>query len=383
MSTILIIDSDPREHSILSQLLSDFSIESAYSAAEARTMLRQLTPDLILMEISLREESGLSLLAEMHENPPVIVLSACSDTATIVKCMKNGAYNFIAKPYSMDRLMSTVMECITSQCVYQYIDPSTPDGPEGRIIGSSRIIRHLRKKIALYAETDLPVLISGESGSGKELVARTLHLLSKRSDENYRVVHCGAIPLSLFEAELYGSETGAFTGAVTRAGYFEQANRGTIFLDEIGEMPLEGQVKLLRILEDSEIIRVGGHRKISINVRAVAATNRRLAQQTREGKFRSDLLFRINTLQIEVPPLRAHIEDIPLLSRSILEPYTHEVDPLSRDALKKLMRYSWPGNVRELRNVLNRAAVLAGGKLIKSYHIHLNEQDNQTTAAIS
>jgi len=388
MSTVLIIDDDQKEHSILTQVLSDYRIESVYTAEEAKNQLKYTRPDVVLLELEIQGVDGFEFLSEIlsiPDNPPVIVMSTCVDTAHIVKAIKYGAYNYLCKPYAAEQLISIIRECIASHLMYYEVSRGQIKGPENRIIGSSRIMEIIRKKLSLYAGTNLPVLISGESGTGKELAARTMHLLSNRSDGNYRIVHCGAIPLTLFEAELYGSECGAFTGAVRRPGYFEQAHHGSLFLDEIGEMPLEGQVKLLRILEDREIIRVGGHRKIPVDVRIISATNRDLAKQVRNGNFRSDLFYRINTLHVQLPPLRDHPEDIPELSRSLLNSYTDTPATLSREAQRKLMKYQWPGNVRELRNVLTRAVVQSGGEKIEACHIQFLETggEEEPTAVIS
>ncbi|MGC9311413.1 MAG: sigma-54-dependent transcriptional regulator [Sediminispirochaetaceae bacterium] len=388
MSTVLIIDDDSKEHSILTQVLSAYRIESVHTAEEALDQLTYTRPDVVLLGIEIRGVDGFDLLSKilsLPDNPPVIVMSTRGDTACIVKAIKYGAYNYLCKPYDAEQLLSLIRECIASRLMSYQDAAFRIKGPEDRIIGSSRIMEILRKKLSLYADTNLPVLITGESGSGKELAARTIHLLSNRRDGSYRTVHCGAIPLTLFEAELYGSECGAFTGAVRRPGYFEQAHRGSLFLDEIGEMPLEGQVKLLRILEDREIIRVGGHRKVHVDVRIISATNRDLAGQVRQGKFRSDLFYRINTLHVNLPPLRDHPQDIPELSRSILHSYSDAPVALSREAQRKLMKYHWPGNVRELRNVLTRAAVQSGGGKIEAYHIQVLETgcEDGATAAIS
>lgn len=386
MSTVLIIDDDPKEHCILAQVLSAYRIESVHTAEEALDRLTYTRPDVVLLGIEIRSADGFDLLSKilsLPDNPPVIVMSTCGDPACIVKAIKYGAYNYLCKPYNAEQLLSLIRECIASHLMSYQDAAFRIKGPEDRIIGSSRIMQILRKKLSLYADTNLPVLITGESGSGKELAARTIHLLSNRRDGNYRTVHCGAIPLTLFEAELYGSECGAFTGAVRRPGYFEQAHRGSLFLDEIGEMPLEGQVKLLRILEDREIIRVGGHRKVPVDVRIISATNRDLAEQIGRAKFRSDLFYRINTLHVDLPPLRDHPQDIPELSRSILHSYSDDPVALSREAQRKLMKYRWPGNVRELRNVLTRAVVQSGEGTIEAYHIQFLEtgvEDGSTAA---
>jgi DNA-binding NtrC family response regulator len=375
MSSILILDQDKNEHCILSSLLTSHRILSAYSAKQALDILKKEHPDLILMDIKLPDADGFELIEILGADrsaPPVIVLSAYSSIPSVVRAIRGGAVNYLEKPCRLGALRRAISEALTRSITEQEVQQLPAEGPLSAIVGSSSSAVELRRTIALYAETHMPVLITGESGSGKELVARSLHLLSKRRDGPYQTVHCGAIPPSLMEVEIYGSEPGAFTEARTRAGFFEKAHRGSLFLDEIGEMPPEGQVKLLRILEETAIQRIGGNRKIPIDVRVISATNRNLKQRVKEDYFREDLLFRINTLLIEVPPLRERIDDIPALSRHLLGKRKEVPEPVSREALMKLMAHSWPGNVRELRNVLHRARVNARGGHIEARHIHFD-----------
>jgi len=388
MTTILIIDSDPKEHQILSQILDHYSIESIFSCSDALEKIRLLQPDLILLGIRHWDFEAYSVIRKLCQNAedtPLIVLSCTDDTEHIVKAVQSGAFSFISKPYNTAKLVRIIDQCIASNSCVQSKNTIRPAHLLPQVIGSSRAMKTLRRQIHLFSQTDLPILITGESGSGKELVASSIHHLSSRRNREYRIVHCGAIPFSLFEAELYGSERGAFTGAVSRAGYFEQADKGSLFLDEIGEMAPEAQVKFLRILEDKEIIRIGGRRKIPIDVRIISATNRILPRLVRDSLFRPDLYFRINTLNIEVPPLRDHPEDIPLLVRSFIS----HPDPLScilsREAMHTLMQYSWPGNVRQLKNVLARAGIISGGAKIEACHLNLDRKDwdETPTAAIS
>jgi len=355
-------------------------IDQVDSVAAVWNALERREYDLIIMDIALPGDEGMEVLnglQRLPDAPPVLVLSSWTGPSTVVKAIKGGADQFLAKPYNPEELRSVVQDCIIRSKIAQYSDSAPPDDMSA-LVGDSPGMRKLKETIRLYAASNMPVLILGESGSGKELAARTLHQVSSRRQEPYRVVHCGAIPHSLIESELYGSETGAFTGAVNRAGYFEQAHRGSLFLDEIGELPLEGQVKLLRILEDCEIVRVGGRKKIKIDTRIISATNRDLGTRVKEGKFREDLLFRLNTLSLKLPPLRKHPEDIPRLCSYFLKSQSKAANKrndgeakISRAALVKLMEHHWPGNIRELKNTVLRASVLARGGKIEAEHIRI------------
>ncbi len=387
MSTILFIDQDSKEHAILNQVFPEHCIKSAYSAGMAWKILETTIPDLILMDVMLPDADGpdvIARLSRLRGNPPIIVLSAYSAPARVVRAVRCGAVNYLEKPFNLKELRRVILESLFDRVIGDTAENPQETDLLDCIKGTSQAIRKLKDLIVLYADTEYPVLITGESGSGKELVAGTLRDLSKRGDRPYRVVHCGAIPDTLIEAEIYGSEPGAFTGAVKRQGYFEQAHRGTLFLDEIGEMPPEGQVKLLRILEDKSIIRIGGTHRISIDVRILSATNRILNSGVKDGSFRKDLLHRINTLSIVVPPLRDRRGDIPALSRHLLGNTTEVPEPFSRGAITKLMNHEWPGNVRELRNVLQRAEINARHGRIEAEHILFEETcKTNITAAIS
>jgi len=391
MSNLLYIDQDRKEHCILSRILTEHRVISAFTGASAGEILKKNPPDLVLMDINLPDADGFELIHRISSpggGPPVIVLSAYSSTSSVVQAMRQGAINYLEKPFNLKSLRRAITEALTAGFPEGQLQSDGKGGPLDAIAGTSPVIRKLKETIELYAGNDYPVVVTGESGSGKELVARTLHLLSQRRAAPYRIVHCGAIPASLMEVEIYGSEPGAFTEARRRAGYFEQAHGGSLFLDEIGEMPSEGQVKLLRILEETSIRRVGGTRDIPIDVRIISATNRNLYRRVEEGVFRQDLLFRINTLVIEVPPLRERIEDIPSLSRYLLGKAREVPEPVSRKALVKLMSHAWPGNVRELKNVLQQAEVTARRGRIEADHIFFGGMDKGKsdpgfTAAIS
>lgn len=386
MFRILVLDGDAQEQSILRQVLHEYQIIPAHDLPEAWDVISLSIPDLILMEMNLPEEKSLRFLSQLQQlpiAPPVIILSGESDPSVVVRAVKEGAQHFIEKPYNPRYLKRMIEQSIADQQFLQQYPSGRIENSLDQIIGSSKAIAGIKKLIGLYAVTKLPVLVTGESGTGKELIARTLHQMSCRSSEEYRIVHCGAIPPSLIESELYGTEAGAFTGAVTRPGYFEQAHGGTLFLDEIGELPLEGQVKLLRILEERQIVRVGGKKQIPIDTRLIAATNQPLKDLVKNGRFRKDLLYRLNTLVIPAPPLRKRKEDIPLLCHHFLKIRDSEAERISREAFLKLIHHEWPGNVRELRNVILRAEVLSRGELIRPAHVQLEQYDNpeQLTAA--
>ncbi|MFW5715452.1 MAG: sigma-54-dependent transcriptional regulator [bacterium] len=389
MSVIMYVDSHGPSHSLLRSTFPSLTIKSVYSPEYSLEVLQANPPDLIITEIDFYGFDGYVLLERMircPEHVPVVVLSSLSSPYNVVRALRTGAEYFFPKPFDPDRFRSYIHKLLT--CIHHSrlsVAPLQPGtDPLEAFAGRSRALEKLKYTLRLYAEAAAPVLITGESGSGKELAARTLHTLSPRRNGPFRSVHCGAIPASLLEAELYGSEPGAFTGATRRPGLFEQADGGTLFLDEIGEMSAQGQMKLLRIIEARQITRIGGRRDITIDVRIVCATNRDLQQLVNEGLFRADLYFRIHTLPIALPPLRTRIEDIPELALQYLrsQPYqrpqsapdacsTAPDPPISYSALIKLAQYDWPGNVRELRNTLQLAQVLARGGTIKAEHIRV------------
>lgn len=389
MSVILYVDSHGPSHTLLRSTFPALTINSAYSPDYALKLVQTKPPDLIITEIDFYGIDGYVLLERFIRSPhhaPVVVLSSLSSPYNVVRALQTGAEYFFPKPFDPDRLRSHIHKLLAF--IHHARRPAFEAPPAGNdpldaFAGSSKALESLKYNLRLYAEAEAPILIGGESGSGKELAAHTLHRLSPRRHGPFKCVHCGAIPPSLLEAELYGSEPGAFTGATRRAGLFEQADGGSLFLDEIGEMSAQGQMKLLRIIEAHHITRIGGRQRVPIDVRIICASNRDLHQRVTEGLFRADLYFRIHTLPIVLPPLRTRKEDIPALALQYLrtqpyrrtpagtQPQEPPAPPISYSALIKLSQYDWPGNVRELRNTLQLAQVLARGRTIKAEHIRV------------
>jgi len=390
VSKILYVDAHAPSHELLRNTFPYLSIHSAYSISEGLTTICSAKPDLILTEIDFPGEKGFSLLEQLVQHSPrlpVVVLSTLDSTPNVVRALHIGAEHFFSKPFVPGQLCRHVHKLLALMYPLQQIpeeenrelsEGSTkggednPPSPLDALTGCSEALFQLKYSLRLFAAADAPVLITGESGSGKELAAQTLHKLSPRCNGPYKTVHCGAIPMSLLEAELYGSEPGAFTGSIRRPGHFEQAHQGSLFLDEIAEMTPAGQMKLLRIIEAQQVTRIGGRRPIPISVRIICATNRDITELVSQGRFRADLYFRIHTLPINLPPLRARKEDIAALSLQFLrQQQSYMENPISYSALLKLTQYDWPGNVRELRNTLQLAQVLSRGKVIQAEHIRV------------
>ncbi len=333
-------------------------------------MVLQRSPDLVILNNKLPDMNVFEALQRINSvfaPPPVIIMGKCKSPHDIVKAVQYGAVDFLLKPFNLYELKESILRTapikkITGDYVryekYKELDA---------LVGESEKMREIKDEILSFALSDAAVLISGETGTGKDLIARAIHQLSKRTGP-YQIMPAGAIPFTLLESLLYGTEKGAFTDAVSQAGYFEKSNQGTLFIDEIGEMSTFAQVKLLRILEDEEITRIGGKQTIPIDVRIVSATNIDMHSAIQEKNFRDDLYYRISTLSISVPPLRERRDDIPLLVQHFLR-RGHYASSLSKSALSKLMEYSWPGNIRELKNVIHRAMVLSGNKQIEPVSI--------------
>jgi len=313
---------------------------------------------------------GLALLG-----PLSFLVSTLSAFLRLVNLMlfdavKAGASDYVLKPANADTLRKTLIRATAEQVYGSGYAAETSGGPLDQILGSSESIREMKELISVFAPAEDPVLLIGESGTGKELAASRIHALSKRSRELFVALNCAAIPDTIFEAEMFGVEKGAFTDSRSHPGFFERTDGGTLFLDEIGEMPLSSQSKLLRILEDHQVRRVGATVARVVDVRIVAATNCELKTAVAEKRFRRDLYYRINTLTIEVPALRSRPEDIPLLAHHFLEGgRPDDARPLSEEALRKLLQYDWPGNVRELRSTMRRASLFARSGTIEDSHI--------------
>lgn len=365
MVKILFVDDDPKAHEVLRLVLpASYSVLSAMNGGQGIEIVDSEDPDLVLLDIDLPDINGLEVLRRLTalpSAPPVIMLTARSQISLIVEAVKQGASDYIVKPYKLPQLTDAIRSNLEHHLKIKDRGSFAPE--LSILIGESPSLSRVKRLLLTFAPSDRPMLITGESGTGKELAAKSAHQLSPRSSGPFVPINCGALPASLVETELFGSERGAYTDAISKPGSFERANGGTLFLDEIGEMPLDAQVKLLRTLEERKITRIGGTREINMNVRIISATNAELQQALAEGRFRRDLFYRISTLPIEMPPLRERVEDLALLSSHFLSE-SESTKRLSVGAAKKLREHSWPGNVRELRNVLERASLLAVGSII-------------------
>lgn len=358
--------------------MNGWQVDGVADGKKALALINQNFYQIVLSDIRMPGLDGTRLLNKIIRISPetdVILMTAYGNVENAVECLKKGATDYILKPFDMDDLMIRVrrlleIQTIKAKCVLLEERCGAAQVP---IIGSSQPIQQLLNTIDKVANTDATVLINGESGTGKELVAAAIHFESQRSNGPYIRINCAAIPESLMESELFGHEKGSFTGADARKiGKFEAANGGTILLDEIGEMPLALQVKLLRVLQEREIERVGGNKIIKVNVRIICSTSKKLADEARKGNFREDLFYRLQVIPIEVPPLRERKEDIAELCRYFLDEFSKERnEPLQMtdQAVLALMEYDYPGNVRELKNIIERISVLAIEPVIEPWHL--------------
>lgn len=378
--TILIIDDEESIRRTLSDVLRDegYSVVTASSGREGLEMLMDVQPRLVLLDIAMPGMDGIEALGRIKDarpDIPVIMISGHGTIETAVKTTKMGAYDFIEKPISLERVSLAVRHGLEEQRLREEYE-SLRRRMEKRyeIVGESAVIKTLRQQIALAGPSNGWVLIYGESGVGKELVARAIHRASRRGSGPFIEVNCAAIPQDLIESELFGHEKGAFTGAASqKRGKFELADGGTIFLDEIGDMSLATQAKVLRVLEGQEFQRVGGMKTLRVDVRVIAASNKDLAAEIKKGAFREDLYYRLNVIPLKVPPLRERIEDIPLLVRHFFAEFASEYGQkpkaMEDDALELFLRYPWPGNVRELRNIIERLIIMTPAQLIRRFDV--------------
>ncbi|OAT80823.1 sigma-54-dependent transcriptional regulator [Desulfotomaculum copahuensis] len=380
MPTILVIDDEESVGEFLREVLEDagYRVETATGGYQALELMQKKPPDAILLDIRMPELDGLQVMERIQQidtGLPVILMTAFGTTEMAIQAMKAGAFDYIIKPFNLDELILTVKKAVTMKQLSSEVEAlkKDRDGPEQppveSMIGQSPPMQAVYKTIGRVAGSNVTVLIQGESGTGKELVARAIHQNSGRRDGPFIKINCAAIPENLMESELFGHEKGAFTGAGARKpGKFELAHQGTIFLDEIGELTLSTQAKLLRVLQEREFDRVGGTESIQVDVRILAATNKDLQRCVQEGTFREDLFFRLKVVTIWLPPLRERMEDVPVMARSFLQHYSRElnkpVTDFSPEALLMMQQYDWPGNVRELRNICEQAVVLARGPVI-------------------
>ena len=373
--SVLIVDDEPSILKSLRDLLSDegFEVITATNGYEALKLIDTESPDLVLLDIWMPGIDGIETLKEIkksNSNVQVVIITGHGTIETAVRATKLGAYDFIEKPLSIDKVIVAINNALNFRRLEEenrYLRKKTIE--KHSITGNSPPVKELKKQIAVAAPSNSWILITGENGTGKELVARTIHNLSHRADQPLIVVNCAAIPDDLIESELFGHEKGAFSGATAKKrGKFELADTGTIFLDEIGDMNVKTQGKILRALEEQKFQRVGGSRTITVDVRVIAASNKNLEKEIEHGNFREDLYYRLNVIPIKVLSLRERSEDIPFLVESFLEESAKQTRSTRKEmtpaALSLLSKYDWPGNVRELKNLIERLAIMVRKKII-------------------
>ena len=384
---ILVADDEPSLRELLTELLTDegYTVDSVATGAEVLERLQSDTRyDLLLLDLRMPQIDGLQLLERLRnegEDIPVIMMTAHGTSSSAIRAMQMGAYDYLPKPFDNDEVLVVVKRLFEHQALasrVRALERREEDLRE-RMIGRSPAMREIYKTIGRVADSEASVLISGETGTGKELAANLIHQFSSRRNGPPPVkVNCAALPETLIESELFGHEKGAFTGAVSqRKGRFELANKSTIFLDEVGEITLPVQKKLLRVLQEGEIERVGGTGVVKVDVRVVAATNRDLFKEVEDGRFREDLYYRLNVINLHMPPLRERRSDIPVLIEHFLDKYRYKPGApptkISEDALELLENYDWPGNVRQLENEIERAVTLSHGNVITSHYLNLSQ----------
>ena len=376
MDNILIVDDEQSICQSLEGILEDEGFRTAFASSgeEALAVIQSEDPDLVLLDIWMPGIDGIETLKKIKQLRPqqlVIMMSGHGSIETAVKATRLGAYDFIEKPLSLEKVLLSIQNAMkVGQLVAENRALKEKINRDYEMIGESPVIRKLKEQIKIAAPSSGWVLITGENGTGKELVARAIHSQSTRSQKPFVEVNCAAIPEELIESELFGHEKGAFTGAtVARKGKFDQANGGTLFLDEIGDMSLKTQAKILRILQEHKFERVGGNRTIEVDVRVIAATNKDLEEEIKEGNFREDLYFRLNVLPFVVPPLRDRKDDIQRLTKHFLQYFcskeSREIKSISSEALEALIQYDWPGNVRELKNLIERLVIMTPSQVIR------------------
>lgn len=396
-SHILIVDDDKAHGLMLETLLKkwQFKITRAENGLQAVEKIKEMPYDCVLMDIRMPDMDGVTALKFINAyNPaiPIIMMTAFSDIDSAVECVKNGAYDYLTKPLDFDRLRITIDKSLEHAKLKKQVQTMESEH-QTQIIGSSKAITQLKELIKSFAPSDATILIRGKSGTGKELVARTIYELSQRKNKPFVTVNCAALSETLLESELFGHEKGAFTGAdKKREGRFFQANGGTIFLDEIGEISPQMQVKLLRVLQQKEIQRVGSDETLHVDVRIIAATNRILEEEIQKGTFREDLYYRLNVVTLDVPSLAEREGDIPILAQHFLTVFAKknnkDIKGFTPKAMDCLIKHEWRGNVRELENVIERACILTYGEyidteqlpnLLQDLHAKKDEFENITT----
>lgn len=388
MNKILVVDDNNDTRNNIDELLHlfDYETETAENGAIAIEKAREFQPDIMILDLKLPEIDGWGVMntlkKEIDDGLLIIVITAFGDVSSAVKAVKTGAFDFLEKPFNNEVLLLSINRALKSLKVKKELTAlkkSIGQTPKSeKIFGKSPAVTKLVKQMNPIAKTNISILIHGETGSGKEVVANYLHAMSSRADKPFVTVDCGAIPENLIESELFGYEKGAFTGAVKNTkGKFLAADGGTLFLDEIGNLPIKQQRTILRAVEQKTITPVGSNQPIKVDTRLFCATNDNLAEKVADGSFREDLYYRLSEFVIEVPPLRDRLEDIPNIINSFIEQFKEELNPkikgIHEKTLKKLMQFQWPGNVRQLRNVIRRAMVMADD-IIKCEHINLKNK---------
>jgi len=372
----LIVDDEPDIRELLEITLSRMNIasKSAQDLFEAKQLLKTHTFDICLTDLQLPDGNGLELVEHIQNKfptLPVAVITAYGSMEVAIKALKLGAFDFVSKPVNLKSLKSLVTSAIKINDTFAPVDRRSRD----QLLGDSIVMANVRAKIAKLARSQAPIYISGNSGTGKELVAKLIHQKGPRAPQAFIPINCGAIPQELMESEFFGHKKGSFTGAIAdKKGLFQAADGGTLFLDEVADLPLHMQVKLLRAIQENSIRPVGSEKEIPINVRILSATHKNLSQLVEQGGFRQDLYYRINVIELPLPSLNERKEDIPLLADHVLKKLNgtqDEATTLSDNALKALQQYSFPGNVRELENILERAFTLCEGSLIQSVDLQL------------
>jgi len=380
---ILVVDDEVKMQKTVQEILvvENYNVKTASDGLECLEIVKQELFDVILLDINLPFKNGLEVLCEiknLYPDIPVIMFTAFGSNERIITAMKSGAYDYLDKPFELDELLFVIKRAVEYSNLIKEVKDLRSQSPLNNneilyeeIVGSSQKMKEIFKLIGRAAPADVSVLIEGESGSGKEIIADTIQKYSQRSAESYIKINCAAIPETLLESELFGYEKGAFTDAISKkTGRLELADKGTIFLDEINNMSVGLQTKLLRFLQHKTFERVGGKETLSVDVRIISATNKKIEDEVKLENFREDLFYRLNIIHIKIPPLREHFEDIELLVDHFIRKHKGSRSiSISDEAMKKLREYSWPGNIRELENVIQRAIVFSQSSLISLEHL--------------
>lgn len=395
--TILIVDDESSVRYSFQKLFREpgITIAEASNGAEAITFIQKKEADLVLLDIEMPGLTGLETIQRLkvlQPALPVIIMTAFGSSERVIAAMKYGAFDYLEKPFDIDRLKAVVKEALALKASSQTeakIDIQPANASDNTlIVGQSQAIKEVYKMIGRVAASDVSVLITGESGTGKELMAKAVHRFSDRADKPYIAINCAAIPDNLLESELFGYEKGAYTDASQpKAGKFEAADKGTLFLDEIADMSMNLQAKLLRVLQEGSFERLGSNKTLHVDVRIISATNKNLENAIVEKQFREDLYYRLKVVNITIPPLRMHKEDIPLLVNHFLSKQSREMRKsqvtVLPDAMQKMMEYNWPGNVREMENTLKRALLLSKNNLITADLLNNENLEAKTTNLVS